>query len=83
MPFVLYWEADTIVVFGSVMAIGYTVATGLTLLLFVAAAIGAVKLHVAMKNAKSKGYYFHLAYRLGLRKTTQCIPSDERVFIGS
>ena len=83
LPFVLYWEADTIAIFGTIAGLGITMAGGIWQIVCLVLAVGFVKVHTKMKETHSKGFYKHLLYRFGLRKTIKCIPSDQRVFVGA
>jgi hypothetical protein len=83
LPFIMYWEADVVILFSTVMVSGYIFAKGVVIFAFLGAAFYGSKLYQKAKNIKAKGFVWHQIYKFGLRGTPEgVIPSHERIFIG-
>lgn len=82
LPFIMYWEADVVILFSTIMVMGYVFAGGATIFLFVGAAYYGARLLQKAKSIKAKGFLWHQIYKFGLRSTKGIIPSHERIFVG-
>lgn len=82
-PFIMYWEADVVILFTTIMVCGYIFAKGVMIFAFLAGAYWGTKLYQKAKEIRAKGFIWHQLYRFGLRGTPKyLIPSHERIFIG-
>jgi len=83
-PYFASWEVDTFIVFSTFFGLAimltnsflpFSIITGLGLL--------SAWAYDKIKNSKIKGYFWHILYALGLKKTYYLPPSYMRYFLGA
>jgi conjugal transfer pilus assembly protein TraL len=82
LPFFMMWEADIILVWACFFGLGFMFLTGIKMLVAVAAGFFFASLYGKHKRKSQKGFFFHIVYALGLRKTKKILPSHARIFHG-
>jgi len=83
-PYFLSWEVDTFMIFAGGFGLALMVTKGfVNFSIIVGSSILLAGFYDKMKNNHTKGYFWHLVYMLGFKKTKTLPPSYMRFFIGA
>jgi type IV conjugative transfer system protein TraL len=82
-PYFLSWEMDTFIVFSTFFGLALMVTDSfLPFSILVAAGVLSAIVYDKIKNAKIKGYFWHILYLIGLNQPKTLPPSYMRIFVG-
>ena len=77
------WEMDIIVVFFVFAYIGFFIPQSfMATIIILMIGIGITTLINRLKKGKVKGFFFHILYMMGIKKTKTFPPSYMRYFLG-
>ena len=83
LPMVGNWEMDIIVVFFVFAYIGFFIPQSfMATIIILMIGIGITTLINRLKKGKVKGFFFHILYMMGIKKTKTFPPSYMRYFLG-
>ena len=83
-PYFASWEIDIFLVFSTFFGLGLMLANSFfTLDFFIGTGMLSAYFYNKIKNSRVKGFFWHLLYTIGLKKTKTLPPSYMRFFLGA